>query len=612
MTTHGFTIDGRWFVDPQGRHTLLRGVNLAGTSKLPAVPPSATHLGVDFDGWREVCFIGRPAPLDELDRHLDRLVHWGFNVVRLLTTWEAIEHAGPGCYDDAYLDYLAEVVRRAGRRGLLVFVDAHQDVWSRFTGGDGAPYWSFEWAGLHPERFVAADAVALDSVDWSWGYQRAPVATMFTLLFAGDVFCPSRAGVQERLQAAFCGAMTQLAARLSGLDNVLGYDVFNEPSPGYLGRRDLAAADGLLTRPHGPARFSPLEYLAAADGVTVERAATVLNAAGVSIWDDGCPWRAAGVWDLGPDGRPVLVDPEHFATVDGHDVAVFADHMAPFVRRVGAAIRDAHPGAVLFVEGSPWDAQVGWEDDDLLVVNARHWYDVGLLYSRRFDVDRYDALLAAEPLVGVEAVADHYAEQIAGYVADNDRLFGARPLLLGEFGLPYDLNDGEAYRTGDYHAHEAVNEAHYRAFDRFLVHSTQWNYTPDSTHRHGDGWNGEDLSIFSPDDIAPAAAADDLDAGGRGTRGFCRPHLLRAAGVPLSQCFDPDAGRFELVVRSNQLVAATAPTENYVPRLHYPNGVTVEASTGEAHWDQETQRITWHHTGDAVVHLTVTRPDATK
>ena len=86
----------------------------------------------------------------------DRIAGWGMNCLRLLTTWEAIEHAGPGEYDDAYLDYYAEVARRAAARGLWVFVDPHQDVWSRWTGGDGAPFWCFELAGLVPERFVEA------------------------------------------------------------------------------------------------------------------------------------------------------------------------------------------------------------------------------------------------------------------------------------------------------------------------------------------------------------------------------------------------------------------------------------------------------------------------
>ncbi|MGZ4801719.1 MAG: cellulase family glycosylhydrolase, partial [Acidimicrobiia bacterium] len=186
--THGYRTRPAWFVDPHGRPTLLRGVNLGGSTKVPFTPNGATHLGVDFEHPRDVSFVGRPAPLDELDRHLDRIAHWGFNVLRFLVTWEAIEHAGPGEHDEAYLDYVRECVRRAGERDLLVFIDPHQDTWSRWTGGDGAPYWTLELAGMRPDRFVAAEAVALNALDWPGNYMTAPVATMWTLFYGGDTY----------------------------------------------------------------------------------------------------------------------------------------------------------------------------------------------------------------------------------------------------------------------------------------------------------------------------------------------------------------------------------------------------------------------------------------
>ena len=92
--------------------------------------------------------MGRPFPLQEADEHLDRLRAWGLTFLRLLVPWEAVEHAGPGQYDEEYLAYLRAVVERAGHYGIDVFIDPHQDVWSRWTGGDGAPGWTLEAVGF--------------------------------------------------------------------------------------------------------------------------------------------------------------------------------------------------------------------------------------------------------------------------------------------------------------------------------------------------------------------------------------------------------------------------------------------------------------------------------
>jgi hypothetical protein len=52
--------------------------------------------------------------------HLARLVGWGFNAVRLAVVWEAIEHAGPGLYDEAYLAYVVRLLRELKAVGLRV------------------------------------------------------------------------------------------------------------------------------------------------------------------------------------------------------------------------------------------------------------------------------------------------------------------------------------------------------------------------------------------------------------------------------------------------------------------------------------------------------------
>ena len=149
-------ISGSQFLDDHGRVLMLRGVNLGGSSKVPVIPDVSTYRSEGFFNHREVSFVGRPFPLEEADEHYRRLRYWGFNTLRFLVTWEAIEHAGPCIYDHQYLEYLHQVIAKAGEWGFMVFIDPHQDVWSRFSGGDGAPGWTLEAAGETVESWQAS------------------------------------------------------------------------------------------------------------------------------------------------------------------------------------------------------------------------------------------------------------------------------------------------------------------------------------------------------------------------------------------------------------------------------------------------------------------------
>eukprot|EP00966_Prymnesium_polylepis_P292437 6753713-Prymnesium_polylepis.1 len=209
-------IDGASFKDEHGRTLLLRGVNLSGASKLPTSPASVTSTSTPardsaFYDHRNVSFVGRPFPLEVADEHFARLRLWGLTFLRLLITWEAIEHGGPGVYGQEYLQYLLAVVRKAAAHGISVFIDPHMDTWSRFSGGDGAPGWTLEVAGFDLRTIHASGAASLHQEEeggitmmaWPTNNLKLAAATMYTLFFAGACDACAR---QQRVRTGRGGA----------------------------------------------------------------------------------------------------------------------------------------------------------------------------------------------------------------------------------------------------------------------------------------------------------------------------------------------------------------------------------------------------------------------
>jgi hypothetical protein len=392
-------IQNHQFVDEAGRVVHLRGVNLGGSSKTPV------H---NIEGIR---FAGRPFPLEEADEHFGRLRAWGLEFIRLLVTWEAIEHAGPGAYDEAYLDYLHALVKKAGEYDLLLFIDPHQDVWSRFSGGDGAPRWTFELLGMDPEKFHETGAAFTHQghgdpyprMIWPSNYGKYACATLFTLFFGGNTFAPKTRieGIpaQEFLQGHYIAAIRQVAQRMKEFAHVLGYDTLNEPSPGMIGCPDLNQV-GVRLASYGalPTYFQGMLLAAGYPQVVQHQSSQFLpltrkvlwNAAGASLWKPGFEpiWKQHGVWEVGKDGEPRLLQPAYFAAAKFATVNFAQDLFAPFVERFTREVREEHPGAIIFISPTPAELGSGLEefrlDTEEGIAHAPHWYDGITLASQRY------------------------------------------------------------------------------------------------------------------------------------------------------------------------------------------------------------------------------------
>ena len=628
-----FRARGPWFKDSSGRTMLLRGVNLSGSSKVPISPNGATWNPDGLRHHRDVSFVGRPFPLTEADEHFSRLKAWGLTFIRFLVTWEAIEHAGPGQYDEAYLDYLYQIVKKAGEYELNLFIDPHQDVWSRFTGGDGAPGWSLEAVGMNLEHLTITGAAlthqtcgnTYPKMIWLTNYGKFACATMFTLFFGGNDFAPQTningVPVQEFLQSHYLNAIKQVAGRLKEFPHVIGYDTLNEPSCGYIGyraddwaflkqsRQELAPSilEGMLlaagySQKIGLYKIGPLG--------SIRVAARRVNPEGVSLWREGYHpiWKQNGVWDVDQSGRPVLLNPDHFVKVADRPINYDRDYFNPFVARFSKEIRSVDPDAAIFVSPVPLEAKGGAMDygaSGQNLVHAPHWYDGLTLWLQRYlpwlgyhsDGRRF------WPVLGRGNVRRSFGQQIKHLADYSKQGFGGVPTLIGETGIPYNLNNKKAYHSGDFSAQVAAMDDTIDALEANLVHYTLWNYTPDNTNAHGDLWNNEDLSIFSRDQ---QTGTNNIDDGGRALEAVIRPYPVKVPGEPIRLMFDIYRKIFEFEFRLDKTI--TAPAEFFVPNFQFPRGYTIVAEHGRWESNLTEQKLLYYPNATEKMHRIVIRP----
>ncbi len=600
------------FRDTLGRTVNFRGINISGSSKLPMI--SDTNL---------ISFVGRPFPISEADKHFERLHKWGFNFIRLIVTWEALEHDGPGKYDFEYIDYIKQITKRARAYGLYIMIDAHQDVWSRFTGGDGAPLWTLEKVGFNVNNFMDTNAALIfNSEDeippmiWPTNYSKLASATMFSLFFGGNDFAPKTLiegeNVQNYLQEHYINAFSVLAKHLKNETNIIGFEVMNEPHPGYIGHKNIMEHTSFPLRNN--ACPTPEESMALGAGYAVEvenwkvgllgielDGKISLNAEEKSAWkhDSLDVWKNNGVWIV-KDDHVEIVKPYYFYKQENTEVRFSENYYKPFIYAFSEAIRNEIPETLIFIEKPFFDVLPEIKDLNN-IVNATHWYDQITLVKKTYLEWASLSLSTGAPVFGAKNIDTLFKKQTFAIKRMSHALGVNAPTLIGEFGIPFDLSNGVGFNKPLFGEKRFIEQnlaldRSMRAMEANVLNYALWNYTADNNNAKGDLWNGEDLSIYSLKQN-DTDAISDINRGGRGLRAAVRPFSAAVSGAVISSSFDMQIGEYSLTFNSSEFNGTpNTPSIIILPDLYFKDGFTSNISGGKLLATNDP--MVWHFIND--------------
>ncbi|MFE1834693.1 cellulase family glycosylhydrolase [Streptomyces sviceus] len=205
------TVQNGRFVDGNGREVVLRGYNVSGETKL------AENKGLPF------------ASVADAKKSATALrALGGGNSVRFLLSWAYAEPV-KGQVDTTYLANATAQLRTFLDAGIRVYLDFHQDLYSRWLfnsgswyTGDGAPAWAVA-LGNYPAESCGICIM--------WGQN----ITQNGAVKAGQYdFWHNNHGLQDSFLATAQKTMAYLKANLATEEfaGVVGFDPYNEPYAG--------------------------------------------------------------------------------------------------------------------------------------------------------------------------------------------------------------------------------------------------------------------------------------------------------------------------------------------------------------------------------------------
>lgn len=142
---------------------------------------------------------------------------WDFNFARIGLQWAGLEPER-GSIDEEYLSRVEGLLNGFDREGIDVVVEMHQDLFSHEMSGDGAPDWAVK---VDENLLQGYNHENRRTSFWQENYLKRPVSEAF------DEFWNNTEGVLSD----FIETWGRLSNRFSNKENLIGYEIINEPVP---------------------------------------------------------------------------------------------------------------------------------------------------------------------------------------------------------------------------------------------------------------------------------------------------------------------------------------------------------------------------------------------
>lgn len=522
---------GSWFRDEHGRYILFRGVNFASRSKLPPylpISPLETKDLSELDLNKEI----------QLVKHeLDLLKNLGFNIVRLLISWKALEPRPNPNLDDLlpegkeYLLHMRQIIDELYSRSIYVILDFHQDIANEVYGGDGFPDWALAVDNnkgyelppkpAHPDKKWQIKYVLNKSLKHTF---KSFWENDLTNLEAGLKNYPVRTHLEKTigLTAKFFKSLNDGL----GHPGVLGIEPFNEPHPGMMPKKDFE-----------------VKYLMDFYRKVNSEITRVDNNIFIFI-EPRVDWTMSS--GDGGGGMPI--------NYGASPLAIKQSFNMDFIKK---ALVDKKLVSKEFITNLPKDLSSISNG-----VLSFHYYD---------------------PMAVASSFITRIPESVYTYRIEFPQVFGQLVHAASERGLIPFLTEFGAFQEGE-QVREYLN-IQFNQIEAFVLNATIWNYDLYNTEGGKDNWNFENYSLLGPN-----RRPRNIDI-------VARPYPMRSSAEPTHLFFDVDSKYASITLKGK--VVCNEPTVVYIPfDIHYSPEFTVWATGNHTKWDKENQLLYWYPSPD--------------